>query len=84
MSRRCTRNGIKPGIQRFGNVENGYGLSGLRIFDTEKYGGTKLGIVFENPIYWAGPPIYASGKNKLFEDLYILNVAKKDRKKHMP
>ena len=48
--------GSSSGFQRFGNVENAYGLSGLRIFDTEKHGGTKLGFSSKNPIYWAGPP----------------------------
>ena len=42
------------GFQRFENVENGYRLSGLRFFDTEKYGGT---VFFsKNLIYWTGPP----------------------------
>ena len=49
--------GSSSGFQRFWNVENGYGLSGSRYFDTEKYGGTKLGFFFrKNPIYWPGPP----------------------------
>ena len=53
---RTRRMGSSLGFQRSGNVENGYRLSGLRIFDTEKYRGKKLVFSSKNPIYWAGPP----------------------------
>ena len=62
--------GSLSGFQRFENVENGYRLSGLRIFDTDKYGGTKFLFFFlKNPIYWARPPNHSntttvSGNNK--------------------
>ena len=44
-------------FQRFGNVENAYGLSGLRIFDTEKHGGTIFGFFFRKPRYIGLDPL---------------------------
>ena len=49
--------GSSLGFQRFGNVENRYGLSGLRIFDTKKYGGTKLGVFFRKTRYIGLDPL---------------------------
>ena len=49
--------GSLSGFQRFGNVENGYRLSGLGIFDTEKYEkyeGTKFGFFFFRKTLYIG------------------------------